>query len=862
MSITTAIAHPVSRGVLFALLLAGGLYVGSRRVGPVPPLGPFLEPTRGFWTVALAAELPDSASAVVPGLASRARVLYDGRSVPHIFAESVDDAIRALGFVVARDRLFQLELQTRATAGTLTELVGLVALETDRSQRVLGLAWSAERSFDALDPESPVSRAMRAYADGINAWIARMGAADVPLGYHLVGARPARWLPQYSFYLLKRMGWTLSYIPLEQRKRAAAAVVGWEAADALFPVNSPIQEPIQTNGLSQPRLDFVSLPPPGEPVVDGAMGLRTGRVAELLALEALSRSAAPLPLGWWGSGAGPTPAAPGERDGAAASNNWAVMPIKTENGTALLAGDPHLDLTLPSIWYEAHLVVPGELDVYGATIPGVPVIIIGFNRDVAWSFTNTGADVMDLYAETFDDLARPTAYLLDGEWRPLSRRIEVYRSPTGGVIAVDTVYHTHRGPVLANGAERLSLRWTVLDEQTEELTGFLAAARAGSVDEWLEGMEAYSAPAQNAVVADRNGSIAIRSTGRFPIRPPGVRGDTILDGTTTAGDWEGSWPVHRYPYSIDPPQGHVASANQQPIDPRVVDEYLGADWPSPWRAMRINQLLRERGELTPSLMERMQTDPGSARADLFVPVFLGAARRAAANGGDDELLSDAARLLGEWDRRYTRDNERAILFEYAMSELEARTWDELEPPPGDRVVPGRIPRPGTDILAELLHDSASVWWDDRRTDELEDRDAVLNAALRAALGRARTAYGSETAGGWRWERIRHANIYHLLGIPSLSALELPIQGGPGTINPSSGGGRHGASWRMVVELGPEVRAWATYPGGQSENPASTRYADRIQQWVDGELAPVLLPSAPAELPPDRVTSFLMLRPEP
>jgi penicillin amidase len=224
-------------------------------------------------------------------------------------------------------------------------------------------------------------------------------------------------------------------------------------------------------------------------------------------------------------------------------------------------------------------------------------------------------------------------------------------------------------------------------------------------------------------------------------------------------------------------------------------------------------------------MRRYQTDPGSARADLFVPYFLDAAQRALAHADMDETsarLSEAAGLLGQWDRRYTKDDRRAVLFETAMQELVARTWDEL-------AVPGTARRaitPSTAVLAELLTDSAGTWWDDRSTRAIEHRDDILLASLVAALERARREHGDPNGDGWRWDRVRHANVNHLLRLPALSALDIPVQGGPGTLSPSAGSGTHGASWRMVVELGPELRAWATYPGGQSGNPVSPRYRDR------------------------------------
>ncbi len=281
--------------------------------------------------------------------------------------------------------------------------------------------------------------------------------------------------------------------------------------------------------------------------------------------------------------------------------------------------------------------------------------------------------------------------------------------------------------------------------------------------------------------------------------------------------------------------------------------------------MRINQLLRANPAVTPEDMRRYQLDPGNVRADRFVPYFLeAAARPVAATDGVADRATDAARLLAEWDRRYTRDNTRAVLFELAMSELGRRVWDELLPPDtggGDRP-DGPAGWPSETVLWVALHDASSPWWDDRRTPQrVEDRDQILVASLAAALDTAEARYGSPSSAGWRWDRIRHTNIHHLLRLRSLSALDLPVQGGRGTLNPSSGSGVWGASWRMVVELGPELRARTVYPGGQSGNPVSPYYDDRIERWMEGELDDARFPRTPDELPPTRVLSTLLLASE-
>ncbi len=819
-----------------AVLLAALMYAGFRSIGPVPPVGLLLDPANGAWASAAATNFPARQAARIPGLIDSVTILFDDRGVPHIFASSELDAYRALGYVQARDRLFQMETQTRAASGRLSEWAGKKALELDKDSRAIGLAWGAEKKLASYDTTSAGFRAIVAYADGVNAWISQMRPRDLPIEYRLLNARPIKWEPLHSLYFLSRMSLTLAMNDATMRRLRAQALVGQTAADALFPVNSPIQQPVQPNGLPGARFDFAELPSPGAP---------DRSVAQ--AAQAHERILAALNLGRHS-----------ETRDAIGSNNWAVAPSRAAAGHALLAGDPHLDLTLPSVWYEMHLVVPGKLDVAGVGFPGAPGVVIGFNRDVAWTFTNTSSDVNDFYAETVDNADHPSNYRVDGNWRPLEKRIETYRDKNGATLATDTLYFTHRGPMRRQTAQWLSMRWTAY-EKSHELDNFISLGSARSAPEWLEKMRDYVAPTQNGLVADRSGNIAIRASGAYPVRPGDGRGDLIRDGSKSASDWLGSLPVEKYPSSMNPAQGFLASANQQPVDPRQNPAYMGSDWYSPWRAMRINTLLSADAAVTPDDMRLFQTDPGSARADAFAPMFIAAAAREDSAGRGDATLREAARLLGEWDRRYVRTNHRAILFEAAMRELGRHTWDELMEPKAAPTEPFNLPEEQT--LLALLSSPSSVWWDDRRTAAKEDRDAVVAQSLKAAYTKLRAEKGAPDSAGWLWSNTRHANIRHLLQIPAFSALDIPVQGGPNTLSPSGGKGTQGASWRMVVELGPEVRAWAVYPGGQSGAPASRRYADRLSRWALGQLDEVLFPRTAAELARSRVTSTLKLTPQ-
>jgi len=333
-----------------------------------------------------------------------------------------------------------------------------------------------------------------------------------------------------------------------------------------------------------------------------------------------------------------------------------------------------------------------------------------------------------------------------------------------------------------------------------------------------------------------------------------VARDRLLDGSKRASDWQGFWPTTRYPQSIDPTQGYLASNNQQPKDPTIDPAYFGSNWPPPWRAMRINHLLRADSAVTPDAMRRFQTDAESEQTNFFLPPMLAAVARVAATGLADTAAIRGASLLGAWDGRFTPDNERAVLYDAAMDELAQRTWDELRATAQLR----RGPTPSSAVLAQLMQEPASPWWDDQSTPVRETRDSMLVRSVGAAYRRVTQKYGPPGP-RWRWSGIRTATINHLLRIPALSRTKVPMQSGRGTLSPSDGDGTHGASWRFVVELGPEVRAWGTYPGGQSGNPASTRYDDRLPTWAAGTLDTLRFPRRAADIVLPR--AVLSLRPE-
>ena len=516
------------------------------------------------------------------------------------------------------------------------------------------------------------------------------------------------------------------------------------------------------------------------------------------------------------------------------SNNWAVAPRRTARGHALLAGDPHLELTFPSVWYEAHVVTSDGMDVYGVTLPGEPAVLIGLTRGVAWSFTNSEGDFVDRYREVVDDDARPSRHQVDGRWHPVTSQVVSFRDRAGRVLATDTMYRTRRGPLQRYAGEWRSIRWTAL-EVRDPLGSFLRLQRVRNIAEFLDAHGSLEAPAQNGVAADTAGHIAELTGGRFP-RRPNNDGGTIFDGSTARSDWTGDLPP--MPRVTDPARGFLFSANQQGVDPRVDGAYRGNGWAAPWRARRIARLLGADSAVTLETMRRWQTDPVSERAEWWNAALVAAA------SGVDSLAAPRALLEG-WHDGYRPASRAASLFEATMEAVAPLAWDELTAGDGRRVA-----WPSATVLAALRDLPEDPWWDRTTTERREGRDDILRLALaRAWVALRRPERLGPDTSAWRWDRYRTARIPHLAFIPGLGASSLSVTGGNGTLSPLGAGGTHGPSWRMVVEMGPRPVANTTYPGGQSGNPASARYDDRLEQWRTGGLDSARIPRSAEELAP-------------
>ena len=793
-------------------------------------------------------------------LAKPVEVLRDEFGVPHIYAGSLEDAMRALGYVHAQDRLWQMEMNRRTAAGRLSEALGATALDADRFLRTLGVRRAAEANLEKLD--APTRGVLAAYAEGVNAFLATDPV--LPPEFWLTGVRPEPWTSADSLGWIKMMAWNLSRnwtnellrlqlaktLPLERIHEIIPPYPGErypELPDLRKLYSGMEQEGVrlavnEKNGDS-PHLNEASAGRSGlsaliDLVVSGreihpagdneTMGKATEADALILALEQ-------------GEGLG--------------SNNWVVSGKRSATGSPLLANDPHLGLTAPAVWYFAHLKTP-EFEAIGATPPGVPAVVLGRNGHFAWGLTNTGSDVQDLYLERLDGSG---GYLTPEGPRPFVVHDEVIRVKGAGDVRLQ-VRETRHGPVLSDvhrplqeAAPRghvVALQWTALRE--DDLT-MQAAVKAAAADDWagfLSAMRDFHTPHQNIVFADAKGNIGFVAAGRVPVRKPAndLKGLAPAPGWLAQYDWAGFLPYAELPHSYNPAEGQIVTANQR-VTPPGYPHYLTADWEPPYRANRIAELLRAVPTHSIGTFARIQGDVVSLPVREMLPRLL----EARPASGD---ARHALQLLGGWDGAMAADRPEPLIAAAWWRELTRAIYaDEL----GEAFRANWLSR--AQFLTAVLagRGGHAAWCDNVRTAAPERCDEVLTATLEAALADLRKRYGSDMA-AWRWGEAHAARHAHqpFGRVRSLARWFDIVQPSPGdTYTVNVGRSRmadddhpyasvHAASLRAIYDLSSPDRSLYIHSGGQSGNILSRHYRSLTAAWARGEYMPMVTDRAKIE----------------
>ena len=742
-----------------------------------------------------------SGSVTVPNIDADVSIYRDDYGVPHIFGNSDRDVYFAVGYVHAQDRLWQMELMRRAGQGRLAEVLGEPALKIDRMFRTLGLWRHAQKTLPTVEARTHL--ALQAYADGVNEFILTH-KGKYPIEFDILNFQPEPWTVEHSLLISRLMAWELNYsrwvdIVLNQ----LVDRLGAAKAAEIFPVW-----------------------PEGAPLIvpEELRGKKLGSAANQLldADQTFKRL-----LGTAGLESG--------------SNAWAISGSKSMTGKPILATDPHLMFSAPGRWYEVHVAGP-DLDVAGATIAGVPFVVIGRNRSIAWGVTNAMLDDEDFYAEEVDSMQHPTRYRLNNVWRALETRVDTILVKDGPPVLL-TVYQTHRGPVVNRmepsaqySRQLLSMRW-VGHESSNEAQAFYLINRAGDWKEFLEGLRHFAVPAQNFVYADSAGNIGYHLGGRIPIRKTKTA-TLVFPGTTEEYDWRGFVPFEEMPQVLNPPEGFVAAANN-----RIVSEtypyYLSNLWEPEWRIERITEVLRAQPRFSVEEMQRLQQDVISPHAREVVPIILRAYQ-----GRENEPPDVQATLtyFRNWNYEMKATDVATTLFQSFLVRMVKNTFED-EMGPQLLALYDTLATLPLAAVTKLMKKGASPWFDNVLTPQLETMEDDIRESLGQALQDLKARCGGEIK-EWRWGTVHQVEFPHVF---SANSLLRPLF----TVGPYQTGGSHstvnkgdfplsqpfvnfvGPSIRQIFDFSNRTNDWVVMPPGQSGQVYQKHYDDQMMLWTNG-----------------------------
>ena len=757
----------------------------------------------GAWLAIETARPRTEGTVALAGIDAPVSIVRDRYGIPRIGASTERDAYFGLGYVHAQDRFFQMEFMRRMGAGRLSEIVGEATLPIDRWMRVLGLYRLAEASLERLS--APVVDSLEAYAAGVNAYLdSHSGLVAVELA--ILFATPEKWRPADSLVWARLMGMRLSGNSRSEALRARLLEV-----------------------LPRERIDELW------PGVAGEAPPTIAALGDAPLFSAILRD--------WPAAIAPV----------TASNIWAVAGSGTDTGSPILANDPHLGFRAPGLWYLARLETP-ELTLAGATVPGVPMTILGHNGSIAWGLTTTDSDTEDLYLERLDP-DDPNRYLTPDGTRAFEVRVERIGVRGGGEVTL-TVRSTRHGPVIsdvdpksagvAKPGHAVALAAAALREDDTTAEAMWRLNRARTREQFEAALAFFHSPQQNVVYADVAGNIGIVVPGRVPIRRAGD-GLYPVPGWSGDYDWTGFVPFDELPRRFNPANGRIVNANHPVVGPDYPYRLGHGDTP-PYRAERIHALIDAGNSRSPAGAGAMQNDPVSLAARDLLPLMLRTVKETEARS------AVLARLRG-WDGTMDRRRPEPLVFVAwlrALNRLLYRDETAAMFPDVWRLRPL--------FVRETLKRDGS-WCDDIATPSRETCREIVGKALDAALAELGARFGDEPA-GWRWGDAHYAHFRHpVFGwIPLLNRLadiRIPVDGGSFTVNRGQHrAGRmnepyasvHGAGYRAVYDLSDLDRSLFIQATGQSGHLTSPHYSDLTPLWRDGvflAIGPIAAGSADA-----------------
>ena len=802
----------VMRGLNFAgslLVSAALLYAAFVGAGPLPALGSAFNPTTGAWTMAADAASNGSQSLHLPGLGQPVRVVFESNGTAHIVAATDHDLFLAVGYVHAKFRLFQMDLLRRQGEGRLSEVIGKAALDTDRFELQLGLLRTAQLEWAQLPQTDPSRAALSAYAQGVNDRIEEAKRQhQLPAMFTLLGYQPQPWTPINSLVVKGDLTQTLNFTDTPLVMALLQKSLGPDITSEWFPVLAPNQQSPYDPGPYSGK----TTPEPIAPV-----RVPQARVPDAVAesAQALYERLTALPAGLIAKG--------GE------SNNWAVAGSRTASGGALMAGDPHLHLTLPAIWFQLSEDSPG-FHTSGVSIPGTPVVLIGHNQHISWSLTDAQNQQTFFYYEK-EDSAHPGQYFWNGAWQPYTTAS--YEIPVlGGATDHLTVRFSVHGPVITERGLTTTVWWAG-NIPSQDLGVMMSVGQASDFAGFREALSGWHSPTHNFVYADDKGNIGLISAGYYP---QVAKGQPWLPMPGTGEyDVTGTIPYDQIPQVYDPPSGVVWSANQRQVN-NDYPYYIGtaSNFFDPgYRANEINRYLGQGTKFTAADMMALQNDTRDYLASEIVPLLINALSK--------ETLSapeQAARdYLAGWNDHMDVGSQAASAWWTFWSDYQSATFDAWWKTHKVPVAQAELREAlGQDLETWTIRDQSNAAF--TLVGSAQNAQDVMRAAFHTTVADLQRRLGSDPT-KWTWGRIHTRVIENLAQITGLNYGPRADKGDAFT--PDAAGGfpsTSGPSWRMVIDWGARTFN-AVYPGGQSENPASGWYTNNVDMWFAGLYLPML-----------------------
>ncbi len=729
------------------------------------------------------------------GLTDSVNVFRDSNGIPHIYAQNEKDLYRAVGFVMAQDRLWQMDLLRRVTTGRLSEILGKDQLETDLLMRSLRIQEKSEKILESASPE--VVSALEAFAEGFNYFIERN---PLPPEFRVLGYHPEYWKPVHSINLIGYMAWDLSS--------------GWDTEIFLHNISKEVSREQILDLIP----DMKNHPTPVYPEFTNSLGTIDKTI--LSASENLEKLGVEVFHG---------------------SNNWAVSGEKSKTGKPILANDMHLGLFAPGIWYQIHQNVPGKLNVTGLAIPGQPFVIAGHNDSIAWGMTNVMVDDLDFYAETLNEDS--TKYLVDGEWRNLIIKNEIIKTKEGEEFQ-KTLKFTHRGPIVNQFKNEkeipLSIHW-LGNEMSDEIRTVFLLNRAKNWDDFRDAVKTFISVSQNIVYADVSGNIGLQCSAGIPIREG--NGIQIYPGDSSRYDWQGIVPFEELPFEFNPERGYVSSANNKTVSENY-PYYISHWFATNNRIDRIREMLDETDKAGIEDFEKMHSDFKSKKAEKYTPVFL---KAIAIDSISDINETEKAALtkLSDWDFILTRESQATSIFEILYRKVcENLIKDDLPEEYFSAALGQRILL--ENLLLNVLEDKNSEWIDDKNTSEKETFNDIIVRSFREMVVDLNTQLGNDVE-AWNWDKIHTFTMSHPLGVVKALDKAFKLNRGPfgvpgsfHTVTPYSYSYNnlynvnHGASHRHIFDTGNWDASKTIIPTGTSGIPSSNFYLDQLEKYLKNE----------------------------